>query len=198
MPTNPTPVLAWHFVGATLRDGRAIPPDGEVLIHKGPLVICESGMHASERLIDALQYAPGNTLCRVRMSGKAVRQDDKLATTERTILWRIDATDVLRAFARRCALDVAHLWEMPPVVRQYLETGDESLRAAVWAAAWDARAAARTVTWDAARTAARAAEWDAAWAARDARAAVMAAQNTILTAMVYAAAARTPEQEDAR
>jgi hypothetical protein len=22
-------VLAWHFVGATLRDGRPIPPDGE-------------------------------------------------------------------------------------------------------------------------------------------------------------------------
>jgi hypothetical protein len=61
-------------------------------------------------------------------------------------------------FARRCALDVAHLWDAPDVVRRFLETGDESLRYA----AWDA---ARATTWDVARDA----DWDAAlnaaWAA---------------------------------
>ena len=160
------PTLAWHFVGATLRDGRPIPADGETLKHKGKLVLCESGLHASERLIDALQYAPGWTLCRVRMSGTIKRETDKLVARERTILWRIDATDVLRTFARRCALDVAHLWDMPPIVRQYLETGDGSIKAAAWDAAWDAAMdAAMDAAWDAARDAAR----DAAMAAaRDA------------------------------
>ena len=169
------PVLAWHFVGATLRDGRPIPADGETLKHRGKLVPCERGLHASDRLIDALQYAPGWTLCRVRMGGTIKRETDKLVARERTILWRIDATDVLRAFACKCALDVAHLWDMPPIVRKYLETGDESIRDAAWAAARDAaRAAARDAAWAAARDAAR------------------AAQNTALTEMVMALAPKEP------
>ena len=207
------PVLAWHFVGATLRDGRPIPADGETLKHRGKLLPCERGLHASDRLIDALQYAPGWTLCRVRMGGTIKRETDKLVARERTILWRIDATDVLRAFACKCALDVAHLWDMPPIVRKYLETGDESIRAAArdaaraaardaaWAAAWDAAwaaawAAARDAAWDAARdaawaaarAAARPAAWDAAWAAaRD-------AQNTALTETVMALAPKEPNR----
>ena len=164
------PVLAWHFVGATLRDGRPIPPDGETLKHKGQVVLCKSGLHASERLIDALKYAPGWTLCRVRMGGTIKRETDKLVARERTILWRIDATGVLRAFACKCALDVAHMWDMPPIVRKYLETGDESIRDAArdaaWDAAWDAaRDAARDAAWAAARAAARAPAWAAAWGA---------------------------------
>ena len=175
------PVLAWHFVGATLRDGRPIPADGETLKHRGKLLPCERGLHASDRLIDALQYAPGWTLCRVRMGGTIKRETDKLVARERTILWRIDATDVLRAFACKCALDVAHLWDMPPIVRKYLETGDESIRAA-------ARDAARAAAWDAARAAAWDAAWDAAWAAaRD-------AQNTALTETVMALAPKEPNR----
>jgi len=149
------PVLAWHFVNATLRDGRPVPADGVTLKHVGPLAPCESGLHASERLIDALQYAPGETLCRVQMGGTIRRETDKLVARQRTILWRIDATDVLRAFARRCALDVAHLWDMPPIVRRYLETGNESIRdAARDAAGAAARDAARDAAWAAARSAA--------------------------------------------
>jgi hypothetical protein len=163
-------VLAWHFVGDDLRDGRPIPADGVTLKHKGKLELCASGLHASERLIDALQYAPGPILCRVQMGGTIKKESDKLVARQRTIIWRVNSTDVLRKFARQCALDVAHLWNMPPVVRQYLETGDERLRDAAWDAAWDAgRAAARDAAWDAGRAAARAAAWDAAWAAaRDA------------------------------
>ena len=131
-------ILAWHFVGTTLRDGRPVPPDGKTLRHRGPLELCASGLHASVRLIDALQYAPDATLCRVRCGGEMLHERDKLVCRQRTILWRIDAADLLRAFARQCALDAAHLWEMPELVRRYLESGDESLRAAAGAAAWAA------------------------------------------------------------
>jgi hypothetical protein len=198
-------VLAWHFVGDALRDGRPVPADGVTLKHKGKLELCASGLHASERLIDALEYAPGPILCRVQMGGTIKKESDKLVARQRTILWRIDSTDVLRKFARQCALDVAHLWNMPPVVRQYLETGDESLSAAAWSAAWAAardaaRAAARDAAWAAARDAAwvaraaardaaRAAASAAAWAA--ARDAAKDAQNTRLTEMVMAL---TPEK----
>ena len=191
-------VLAWHFVGATLRDGRPVPADGEALRHDGPLVMCESGLHASVRIIDALQYALGETICRVECGGEVDRGVDKLVATKRMILWRVDGKKLLRKFARTCTLDVAHLWKMPKVVRQYLETGDEALRAVASAVASDAAwaavsavasAVARAATWAAASAAASAAAAGAAnaaaWAARAAaRDAASDAQNVRLTAIV--------------
>jgi len=181
-------VQAWHFTGDTLRDGRPVPPVGETLVHDGPLEMCASGLHASRRLIDALRYAPGHMIHRVEMGGEIVKDTDKLVATERTILWTVDGEDLLCDFARQCALDVIHLWDAPDGVREYLTTGDESLRDAASDAARDAasaaasaaaRAAARGAAWaaswavardaawaaarDAARAAARAAAWDAAW-----------------------------------
>ena len=137
---------AWHFVGKALRDGGSIPADGEWLTHDGPVKMCRSGLHASKRIIDALQHAPGSTICRVECSDVVEVGTDKLVCRKRRILWRVDGEELLRDFARRCALDVIHLWDAPDVVVRYLKTGDESLR-------------------DAARAAARAAAWDAAWAA---------------------------------
>jgi hypothetical protein len=169
-------IQAWHFVNGTLRDGRPIPKDGEVLRYKGPLVMCESGLHASREPYDAMQYAPGPTLCLVNCSGEIVEGDDKLICTERTIIARMDATDLLRYFARMQALSVIHLWDTEPkdVVLDFLMTGDESLRDAAWAAAGDAAwAAAGDAAWAAAGDAAWATAWDAAWDA--ARAAAWAA-----------------------
>ena len=121
---------AWHFVGEKLRDGRPVPPDGEKLTYDGPLVMCESGLHASIKIIDALGFAPGEVICRVECGGEIVTSDDKLICSERTILWRVDGGSLLREFARWCASQVIHLWDAPDVVKRYLETGDESLRAA--------------------------------------------------------------------
>lgn len=136
-------IKAWHFVDNTLRDGRPIPADGEWLKHTGKIKPCESGLHASVRLIDALGYAPGNTICRVIVRGGIKHHDnDKIVGRERLILWRYDAEATLRLFARNAALSVAHLWDMPATVRQYLETGDKSIRDAARDAAWFAACAA--------------------------------------------------------
>ena len=156
------PIRAWHFVGKTLRDGSPIPADGEWLIFEGPLKMCESGLHASRHPFDALRYAPGDTLCLVECDGHVIEHDDKLVCSQRRIIAHMDATDMLRYFARMQALSVVHLWDAPDVVLDYLMTGDESLRAAAWAAAWDAAwyaagAAAGDAAWDAAGAAARAA-----------------------------------------
>ena len=154
--------IAYHFVADTMRDGRPIPADGEWLEHDGGIAICQSGLHASWHPFDALQFAPGNTLCLVEVEGVEAEQSDKLVCRRRRIVARIDAEPILREFARWSALQVIDLWDAPEVVRQYLTTGDESLRDAAGAAAWDAAGAA---AWAAARAAAR----DAAWAAaRDA------------------------------
>lgn len=160
-------VLAWHFVGNVMRDGRPVPANGVWLEHTGQVDICRSGLHASRDPFDALQYAPGAVLCRVEMDGDIVEQDDKLVARRRRIIARRDTTDGLRYFARMQALSVVHMWDAPDVVLDYLMTGDDAFEAAAWAAA---RAAA-----DAARDAARAAVWEAAWEA--ARAAAWEAER---------------------
>ena len=183
-------MLAWYFSTADKKlqhgDGREIAK-GRTHKVEGKLALCSHGLHASVRPIDALQYAPGPILWRVKLGGEILKGEDKLCASARTYLWGFDATAMLREFARKCALDVIHLWNAPEVVKTYLTTGDESLRAAArdaaWAAAraaaWDAAwAAAWDAAWAAARAAARAAAWDAAWdAARD-------AQNRRLLAMI--------------
>ena len=167
-------ILAWHFTGDTMRDGRPIPPVGEWLDYdgqRGALALCEAGLHASDDVLDALQYAPGHTLHRVELSGEIIRDTDKLCASRRRIIASVNAEPLLRAFARWCALQVAHLWNCPEVVQLYLATGDESIRAAAWAAAsaaaWDA---ARDAAWAATRAAASAATSAAAWAAASAAA----------------------------
>ncbi len=143
--------IAYHFVGATLRDGRPVPPDGETLVHSGELKMCVAGLHASLHPFDALRYAPGATLCKVEVFGKILEDKDKLCAQKRRIIARFDATELLYKFARLQALSVIDNWDAPDVVRQYLTTGDESLRRAASRAA---QSAASCATPRAARSAA--------------------------------------------
>lgn len=160
---------AWHFTRNTLRDGSPIPSVGETLHHDGPLIMCKSGLHASYDVLDALAYAPGSFVHRVRVGGEIFEDPDKLVCCERTIVWSFDATEVLREFARKCALDVIHLWDAPAVVVRYLRMGGEALRVAAGAAACAtynvAGAAGMDAAWAAAHNVAGAAGRDAAWAA---------------------------------
>lgn len=67
------PRLAWHFLAddRRLRFGdHELVEAGKTYTAKGRLAMCSNGMHASERALDALQYAPGATVCRVRLSGQ--------------------------------------------------------------------------------------------------------------------------------
>jgi hypothetical protein len=195
------PILAWWFCAADKLphgDGRPVVV-GETHDVEGEIVPCERGLHASARLIDALKYAEGPILYRVRLSGTVKSESDKLAASRRTYLWRIDATRVLHLFACDVAEEaLARAGNPDPrsveairVKRAWVDgkATDAQLdaaRAAAWAAARDAaRAAARAAAWAAARDAARAA---ARAAARDAaRDAARAAQNKRLTKMVMRA-----------
>jgi hypothetical protein len=174
--------LFWHFAQVDeqgvprlgYNDSREIKV-GETLRVEGKPVLCEHGLHASAKLWGALCYAGGDrlVLCRVELGGEIQHGDNKSVANERTVVAMLspEATEkLLRDWGRWCALQVIHLWDAPDVVRQYLETGDESLRAAARAAAGDAAwAAARDAAWAAAGAAAWAAGRDAAWAAaRDA------------------------------
>lgn len=161
-------IRAWHFVGDHLRDGRPVPEDGVKLVYPGAPVLCVSGLHASVDAFDALQYAPGDTLCLVECGGTILTSTDKLVCTGRTIIVRMDAEPLLRYFARMQALSCAHLWTPEQVVCDYLMTGDESIRDAARGVAGAADRAARVAAWAAARVAARdaaSAAGAAAWAA---------------------------------
>jgi hypothetical protein len=174
------PDIAYHFVGKRLRDGRPVPKDGELLRFDGEPIMCKQGLHASVDPFDALWYAPGPILCKVRLGGKIVEGEDKVVATERTILARVDATDLCRYFARMQALSAVHLWDVPNIVLDYLMTGDESIRTA-------ARRAAQTAAWKVAAT--QAVAWEAAWAA---------AQAASLARDALRAAARNAAEDTAR
>jgi hypothetical protein len=127
--------LAWHFTDDTLRYGDPIPPPGYVLQHTGLLKPGFSGLHASLELMGALSCASGPLLHRVKLGGNIVHDHDRVVAEECTIVWSIDATDILRACARHWAREVAHFWNAPPKALEYLETGNNELRRAAEAAA---------------------------------------------------------------
>ena len=165
---------AWYFSQQNCKlrykDNRLIKA-GVTHYYDGMPILCEQGLHASKNILNALKYAPGAYIWRVEMGGTSFCDHDKMVATERTYLWGYDATNVLRHFARLCALDVIHLWDAPDVAIQYLKTGDENLRRA-----------ARNAAWGAAWSAAGSAAWSAAWSA--ARSAAVQKQSHRLYKMI--------------
>ena len=176
-----TPMKAWHFVNDTLHDGSPVPQDGETLVFTGEPILCLQGYHASLSARDALRYAPGNILCLVECGGKIIEDTDKLVCTERTIIQRIDATEMLRYFARMQAVSVIHLYpsDSDDVVFDFLMTGKNAY------AAYDAANATTYATY-ATNTAANATY--AANAVTNAAAAAIAS-NAAYAAQAAAAAA---------
>ena len=195
-------LLGWHFARSDgclgYDDGRKIIV-GETLTVDCDPVLCESGLHAAERVIDALTYAAGPIICRVRLGGRIVRGVDKAAGTSRTCLAMADATSVLHEFVCLCAEQALarvanpHPRSVEAIAckRRWLAGAatDAELATAYAATSDTAFYAARAAVSDAAYYAAYAAASDAAfYAARAARDvardvacdAAYAAQNTEL------------------
>lgn len=161
-------INAWWFAARdTLPhgDGRQITI-GETHSVGGKIEICRNGLHASRTPFDALSYSTGPYLYKVQSWGSVKEEKDKLVSRYRKYVAVRDVTDLLRKFACEQALSVIHLWDAPEIVRKYLESGDETLRAAARDAARVAASdAALDAAWDAARDAAWDAAWDATWEA---------------------------------
>jgi hypothetical protein len=180
--TTPAPTrYGWHFVQENYRVKHTGEPVevGRTYTVEGEIIPCRNGLHGSLRLIDALQYAESAILTRCSFGGTVVHESDKLAASERTVLWVGNFEPLLHEAAchfAETALRVANvtdprLWAAIEAKRKWLrgEITNEGLAAArdaAWDAAW---AAARDAAWDAAWDAARDAAWAAARAAaRDA------------------------------
>ena len=163
-------IRAWHFTdGMKLRDGTPLEA-GRLYTVTPPLVMCEKGLHASVRAIDALHYAPGSVVSLVECGGVVEQGDDKLVCSERRVVACADVARELRLWAADCAetalmvseVEDARSWRALDVARDFANglCTVQDLDAA-WDAAGDAAWAAR----DAARAAAGAAAGGAAWAA---------------------------------
>jgi len=188
---------AWHF--CELEDGKLITyqgdprllipmplngEPGEWLEHVGEVLICEKGLHASKAIMEALRYSRGFVICRVEVRDIVDQQADKVVARQRRVLWWVDGEDLLRRFARLCALDVVSMWDPPEVVLQWLWTGDERYRGAAWSAAWSA---AESAAWSAAESAAESAAYSAAErAAKRAAKELQSRQSRRLLSMVLA------------
>lgn len=109
----------WHFLPDDRRlqyGRRTLVRPGQTLRTKKEPVPCRQGFHFSERAIDALRYAPGAVICRVTVGGKVVKNSDKGAAQERTVVWMADATSTLHEFAcdvAEHALDTVELTGKP-------------------------------------------------------------------------------------
>lgn len=108
------PLYCWHFApddGYTGRGERKKIVVGKRLTIKGNLQLCAHGYHGAEEPLDALRYAPGCLLCRVKLHGTVIRSADKAVASSRTALWMYDATNLLRKYAVTCverAMTVMH------------------------------------------------------------------------------------------
>lgn len=195
----------WHFASDKLRDGQPLPKKGTVLKHGGNLVLCESGYHASQGVIDALRYAPGYNVARVQLIGEIILDTDKAVASERKTLTRyVNAEKVLHEYAcwsaeqtlkaerKRGREPHPDSWKAIKIKRLWLrgKATDEELSAAESAAESAARSAARSAAWSAessaASSAASSATGSAAWSAAKlaAESATRSAQNKKLTAML--------------
>jgi hypothetical protein len=161
--------LCWWFSdGARLRYGDPRRPAvGATHEHDGDCKLCERGLHASRRALDAIKYAPG---CDAWLVWVDVCDEDgnKVVGTRRMYVGHVSARDVLVEFARWCAARAKrHAYAAAAAY------------ADAYAAAYDADAAAYAAAYaDAAAYAAYAA---AAYADAAAAAAERDAQNAELT-----------------
>lgn len=194
---------AWYF--STLdkrlryRDNRLIV-QGETHSIKGKPELCKNGLHGSINLIDALGYAPGPYLWYVDIDGDVDIGKDKICGTDRKYIKGIDASDILRKFAKKQAL--INIEKIKPhcsakdyeKILHYLNS--EAVEAAARSAARSAAgSAAKSAAMSAARSvevaawSAEAAAWSAEAAARSTEAAAWLAARSAAEAAARSAEA---------
>ena len=75
----------------------------------GELEICCKGFHASQNIIDSMNYVPAEVLAKVEVKGKSIKQDDKQCWSEmkliKTYKWTKKDSISLAIYAAELVLD---------------------------------------------------------------------------------------------
>lgn len=120
----------WYFSNKECRlrycDLRKIE-DGVTHKVAGNIIPCRWGLHACDRITDALKWAPGPILWNVDLDGTIKREIEKYAASERTYNWHLDATDLLVMFCRYLAIETSIVLEIPRTVMDFLRDGTPAL-----------------------------------------------------------------------
>lgn len=168
------PSQYWHFALDSRRTRYDDKPIviGQTMKVSPPIEMCERGLHASKRAIDALQYAPGAYVCLVTLGGEVIHGNDKSVATERTVIAAADATELLFRFSMDVAARAMQAvgwehedsWNALSIREAHIQSlaDDRDLSAAVVAAHAAAASAPGPAAWYAARYAARCAAESAA------------------------------------
>ena len=128
---------------------------------KGELEMCENGLHASERIIDAMGYVPMEILAKVEVRGDCEKQSDKQCWREMRIIraWRWTKKDsvALAIYSAGLVLknfEAEHPDDKRPreainAARRWLKNSTEENRMAAGSAAESAAGSARSAAWSA-------------------------------------------------
>ena len=159
--------------------------------HEDTIAICKSGFHASENILDAMEYVNAEWLALVEVKGESEIHSDKQCWSDMRVVkfvrWTQKDSIALAIFVAELVLD-KYEKEYPKDTRPreaieaakaVLRSDTEKNREVAEAAAWAVEAAAWVAAWAAAKaaeakTASRAAE-AAAWVAAKAASATSAA-----------------------
>jgi hypothetical protein len=101
---------------------------------KGELQLCHNGLHASEKIIDALDLATGSYLWLVSLSDEKIVDKNKVCARSRTYRAEFNADKMIRNFTRKQALINVELIKPFCTPRQYdltvewLQAGRKELR----------------------------------------------------------------------
>lgn len=177
-------IMAWYFLREDfrLKKGewpRAVRP-GVTYVHG-----CGGDVQAKRRVIDALQFAPGPIVCGVQCWGHMAQSngyyvipgEEDVVCKKHMVLWRIDATRVLREFSIWCAEQalgrISEREEPQPshgslrtlaLARRYLEgEATDDIQAERLRLENKARTAEESIVWPTVWPAAWASAWASAW-----------------------------------
>ena len=141
---------------------------------RGELEMCNKGFHASERIIDSMQYVPLECLAKVEVRGKHIDHDDKQCWQEMKIIqaweWTQKDSVALSVYAAelviknfetrhpsdkrpRNAIEAARAWLKNPT-KINRSAAESAARSAAESAARSATWSAESAAWSAARSAA--------------------------------------------
>lgn len=125
----------WHFLREDMMlrysDGRTVKKGIWMKARNciGGPILCKQGMHASENILDAIQYAPGIILCKVNVRGNIITSKDKFVGMERVVLDFFNCRETFERFClwcyeralKKCGITNETCWKEARIRKQVID-----------------------------------------------------------------------------